>query len=253
MLMKIFLRVKLLEKYEYDLFIKAGFLDIDEGKKRINHTGKNGTSNRKTKNFKFHNYHGVFELNDLKENPIIIKVPDVKNTELRKKLTENMYLITNNADFNDSIELDELESLINMDKTLMTNKGILTLQQILILSDRFGIKTNNNSYYESDITERWMNYFYNYHDYNLIVRFDDTQDSKILKTVIKIKQNETKLYSDNIDFYQMKRDKDNKIYEDWENSITDKNLKVLLNSTNPKYNEDIQKVLTDLQKDLNKK
>ena len=135
----------------------------------------------------------------------------------------------------------------------MTNKGFKTSIEILKLMDEYQSiyeNTNQIGYKQFDEIEKFMPHFINSHEGSLIVRFSKSDESKILRTIIGLKNGY--ITSNNVNFSEMEREKEREIYATWKESITDKRLNEIMGEINMEYHDELQKTFTSIQGDLNK-
>jgi hypothetical protein len=247
-------------EYDYDKFIKMGFVDIDYGKKVRTSSNVNYAS-RLTNNFKFHSRYSKKDV--LPENALcVIRVDDVRQTNLISYCqSENIYWIPNKANYKGDIDVNDLDQFLDDSVIYSTNKGYLTSSQILRLCAYYGhdgIFYNNNTpsrYDDVKDLDRFMALFYGYEPHTLTIRFytsgneERREQSRILETIIGLRYGT--IYSNNIDLRKIQQDKEYEEFEEWKSTITDTRLRFILAHVNCEYHEERRIIFTSLQKDLN--
>lgn len=237
--------------YNYEKFIKVGFIDIDHGKKT--RSNNNYNPDKLVKNFKFYNKYNSFDV--LPNNALcVLRTDNVRDSNFRHKLqSERIYYVTERADY-ETIEINDITDLINQDVILATNKGFMTIGSILELSkdSKLTINENNQSHNEyRDHEERFMMYFYQYNPNCLIIHFDKSDDSKLLETYLTFRHGY--ISTDNIDFNKIQRDIENKKHDDFIKSIKDKRLLKIIDELGYNAKDDeIRDLIQGIQGDLNK-
>ena len=117
------------EDYITDNFVKLGFKEYKLSKSEIQ--SKTKKANKLTKNYK---YHGKYSIEDYpnRANAIIIKSDDLNKDKFSLKYSgfqSNIYLITNNADYDNALKKENLIKIL--DNTIFTtSKGIKDFQFI---------------------------------------------------------------------------------------------------------------------------
>lgn len=235
--------------YNYDRFIKVGFIDIDDGKKKRNNSSNNYNPDKLVKNFKFYNRYHSFDI--LPNNALcVLRTDNVRDSSFRNKLqSDKIYYVTERADY-DTIKIDDLLDLMNQDIILATNKGFLTIKDIIELSTKFNVYENNQSHNQyRDKEERFMMYLFNYQSGKLIIHFENNDDSKLLETYLIFKKGY--ISTDNINFNDIEREINNKKHEDFIKEIKDDRLMKLIDEMSFSSRDDeIRKIFLSLQSDL---
>ena len=238
---------------DYDHLIKIGFVDIDSESPKSE--PKNRNKKRTLSNdFKFHQNYDIYDkLPDYAS--AVIRLPHVRGNILLNKIrSKNIFFIGKNANYTGDLEIDfdDIYTLLDPNKIYATNKGYMTASKIINKKLKSYYKNTNNDYdVNDDHGGKYLLDLFGYHLDELIIVFDNSDDSDILNSILSI-NSDTYIHERNFDYYKIKHENNNLNFDVWTRSIKEETLVKLLEHNDFRFSGESQELITELQEKLKK-